>query len=481
MWGAAGKAQVAPAQGPSALAPSHAEPSHAEPAPESAPEQDGQASNASAVSASLGVEASSEQAPAQSVRVLTLREALALAREHQPALRMARADTDAARARASQSLAELLPQIVGTAQYQRTTANLQPRPSFVARATAERPPPSHHTVNFYTFGVNATQLLYDSQRSHSGYRAVKEEAEAQVARARAAERDVEFQVRNAFFEARAFQALVDVARENLRNQERHLAQAQAFVDVGTRPEIDLAQVRTDVANAKVQLIRAENAYQVGKARLNQAMGVEKFEDYVLAADTLPPVPEEEYAVEDVYRAALLHRPELAALERRARAARLFTRAAKGLYGPSVSLTGNYSNIGIELGDLVWNWNVGVLATWNFLQGGAARAATREAEANARSVYAEQDALRQAVRFEIEEARLEVRAAKAVLEAAEEARRNARERLKLAEGRYAAGVGNVIELGDAQYALTDAEAQAVQAEFELAAARARFLRALGKGE
>ena len=64
-------------------------------------------------------------------------------------------------------------------------------------------------------------------------------------------------------------------------------------------------------------------------------------------------------------------------------------------------------------------------------------------------------------------------------AAHEAAANARVRLTLAEGRYQAGVGNVIELGDSQVAMTTAAAQEVQAIFQLATARARLLQALGK--
>jgi outer membrane protein len=57
--------------------------------------------------------------------------------------------------------------------------------------------------------------------------------------------------------------------------------------------------------------------------------------------------------------------------------------------------------------------------------------------------------------------------------------NAREQLRLAEGRYSSGVGSIIELGDAQIAATSAAAQVVQADFNLATARAQLLTALGR--
>ena len=90
-----------------------------------------------------------------------------------------------------------------------------------------------------------------------------------------------------------------------------------------------------------------------------------------------------------------------------------------------------------------------------------------------------DGLRQSVRLDVDQARLAVRASKAALAASGDAVTNARERLKLAEGRYQAGVGNAIELGDSQVALTSALAQQVQADQKLAAARAQLLRALGR--
>jgi outer membrane protein len=80
---------------------------------------------------------------------------------------------------------------------------------------------------------------------------------------------------------------------------------------------------------------------------------------------------------------------------------------------------------------------------------------------------------------VEQARLAVRASKAGLAAATDALANARERLRLAEGRYQTGVGSIIELGDAQLAATNAGGQRVRAEYDLATARAQLLEALGR--
>jgi outer membrane protein len=103
----------------------------------------------------------------------------------------------------------------------------------------------------------------------------------------------------------------------------------------------------------------------------------------------------------------------------------------------------------------------------------------EAEANLGVTMAQLENERLQVRFDVENAALSVKGAKATIEAAQDALVNARERLRLAEGRYESGVGTIIELGDAQVALTNAAATLVQAQFNLGSARAQLLSALGK--
>jgi outer membrane protein len=127
----------------------------------------------------------------------------------------------------------------------------------------------------------------------------------------------------------------------------------------------------------------------------------------------------------------------------------------------------------------WNWNAGVSLVWPLFQGGAVSARIDEASAALVALRADLERAHQQVRLEVEQARLAVRAAKAVITAGDEAIASAREQLRLAEGRYQAGVGSGLELSDAQLAAQNASAQRVQAEYNLATARAGMLRALGR--
>jgi outer membrane protein len=411
--------------------------------------------------------------------VLSLDQAVKRAEQHHPQLRQARGATATAAAQADLARAPLLPQLVGNGSYQRTTANFVLKPGSVPPQIASSSTATFDTYNFFNLSATASLLLFDTGATLNGYRAQRALADAQEATERLTRDDVVLGARTAYFNAWATRALVDVARETLTNQERHLAQIQGYVKTGTRPAIDLAQVRADYATAEVQLINAQNNYEIAKAQLAQAMGDDGPARFEIGNDALPPVADEDGPGERLLDEALRARPDFAALERQLRAQELLLSQARGGYGPQLVVSSTASAAGVEVSDLTPNWNVLVTLTWPLFSGLGTRAQVQQADATLSTLVARRDGLRQQASVEVETARLRVRAAKAAGVAAKDALANARERFKLAEGRYRAGIGSVIELGDAQVGLTNASAQLVQAEYGLSTARALLLRALGR--
>jgi outer membrane protein len=398
-------------------------------------------------------------------RTLTLDEALRTARANHPQIQAARAQTEASGAKVSQLRAPLLPQISASGSY-----------SYGAGRAA---PGSAGAGSFYRLGLGANQLVYDFGQSWGKWDAAKATLQSALAQERNAVVQLAFNLRSAYFAAAAAKALVRVAEENLRNQDAHLRQIQGFVEAGTRPEIDLAQARTDCANARVQLINVQVVYDTDKALLNQAMGVERGTDWDVADEPAPAVAGEDGDSEALLGEALKARPDLAALGRQIEAQELIAKSIRGAYAPTLTANAALSELGPGIDNLAWGASAGLSLNWQLFGGGITGAQMREARANTAALKAQHELQRQQVRADVEQARLSVRATKAAIEAAHEATANARVRLTLAEGRYQAGVGNVIELGDSQLALSTAAAQEVQAVFNLSTARARLLQALGQ--
>jgi outer membrane protein len=420
------------------------------------------------------VAALAQPAPAPALRTLTLDEAVRTARARHPDIQNANAQTEEARARVDEARAPLLPQLTGRAVYQHT--ELQNTSSGVV------PGGTTGTLstgaNLWQASVGVTQLVWDFGQTAGRMHAAEHILSAQDASGHATLRQVLLSVRTFYFAARADKALVQVARETLQNQLRHLDQVVAFVQVGTRAEIDEVSQRTAVASARLALIRAENAYAIARSQLNQAMGTPGTTDFDVADDSLSPVAGEDGTLDAALKIAYAARPEFRAFSEQRKSEEAIVASTKGQYWPSVSLSGTASEAGDALGNLGWALIGGVNLTWPFFQGGLTRAQVREAEWAEVAIDAQTESLRQSVRVEVENALLAVRGAKSEIDAAQEALVNAREQLRLAEGRYQTGVGSIIELGDAQVTVTQVAAQKVQADFDLATARAQLLHALG---
>lgn len=417
---------------------------------------------------------------AEPQQVWTLAAALANAQARHPDVRQAHAGADASRSRADAARAPLLPQVSANVSYQRATANFVARPGALPRQLSSASTSSFETFDYMNLGLSANWLAYDFGQTSSRAAAARSLAVAAVDTEHAAQVRVAAGVRAAWFALRAANALAQVGRDTLANQERHLAQIEAFVEVGRRPAIDRVQARADRASAQLQLINAEAQVATAKAQLAQAMALDASAEFEIADEPAAAVPgESTTTTASLIAEAVRARPELAATHRQIEAQQRTIAAIRGEYGPSLVLSTSVTEAGPSPSNLTWNWNAGVGLTWPLFQGGQTDAQLREAHANLVGLQAQADGIRQQIRLEVTSAWLAVRAAQAGMVAADEALANANVRLQLAEGRYQAGAGSIIELADAQLAQTSTAAQRVQAEYKLGTARAQLMQALGR--
>jgi len=413
-------------------------------------------------------------------RVIHLADVERSAAAQQPQILVARAATSGALGQQEQARSPLLPQVTANTTYTRETANLVVRPGAFFPANYVPPAASLTTsYNFWTFGIGATQLIYDFGQTWEKFQAARSNVDAERNAERTTTLQVVFAVRRAYFNARAGKDLVGVALETLDDQKKHLQQVQGFVSVGTQPLVALAQQKAAVANARVGFITAQNSYETAKAQLDQAAGLAIGTDYDLGDEDLPPVEEEDQPLETLAAAAIAARPEIATLAKQREAQEATLRAARGGYGPAFSANASANEQGTALDGLVPNWAAGLAVNWPVFQGGLTSGQVRQAQAGIESVDAQRSLEELQIRLDVDSARLAVKAAKATISAAEDAEASAREQLRLAEQRYATGVGSIIELNDAQVAFTSSAAQLVQARYSLASARAQLLAALGR--
>jgi outer membrane protein len=408
--------------------------------------------------------------------LLTLEDALARARTH-PLTAVSQAQLAQASARDREAFAAFLPTGSVSATYSRATSNFAPSPGTqsgggIGRAAT---PETDTTSPFYSASVNVQVPLWDFGRTLGQVRAARASTSAARADLSVTRQDVDTQVRVAYFGALAAEALVKVSDDTIAQMQKHLEFATASLEVGQRTRFDVTRAEVDLSNARITKIQADNGVATTRATLSAAVGEPVGGarlDVRALADAPDPRPEE--AAERALRA----RPELTALDLRLSAADASLASARSAWFPVLSAAGQYGWRGQDF-PLVHNWQAGATLTWPFLNGGADEARAAEQRGAVEQARASRAAEVLQVRADAEQAAFAVIEAHARRDASQVLVGQAQENLELAEGRYQAGVGSIIELTDAQAALTSARAQQVRAGYDLATARARLVRAIGE--
>lgn len=403
--------------------------------------------------------------------ILTLDQALALARSHQPTLVEARAGVAAASARQREALAPLLPQLAGNAGAQHR-ADLGQSGGLVGGPGGAGGPGDSGS-----FGLTLTQQIWDFGQGQLAWNSAGAQVAASKDTASATALAVDFDVRQAYFTAWGDRKLVAVAQESLSDQRAHLRQIQGAVEVGTRPLSDLAQIRASVASAQVALIDAQDAEAIARAQLAQAIGAPLPSGFAVADAPMAPVPGEGESIDALVQAAIERRPDRLSLDQQIRSQHLTSQAARLSGAPKIAASANVAadtQAGLPESN---QWGAGLSMSWPLVEGGAVLARAAEADANLASLRAQRDALDQQIRLDVAQAELALRGAQAGVKAAQVAVEQAQVSLKLADGRYAVGLGSAVDLADAQQQLTTAEGQRIQEEVKLDTARAELIKAL----
>jgi outer membrane protein len=403
----------------------------------------------------------------------TVEECVQIALEHHPTLGAAGATVDAANQRVWQVTSGYLPQVTANydANRRMTTATAQ------TGADLGNPGKISQTFNFYQTGLTFNQVLFDFGRTLASIRAAQESqrsAEADYSTQRAV---VILGVKQAYYNVLAGRRLLGVADETVRQTNKQLDQARGRFEVGLAPRFDVTRAEVQVAGAELNQVTASNNYDVARVTLVNAMGL----NGLLAFDVVDTLeaPQVQLNEKDAVDAAYANRPEIMSLDAQRASQQQRIESLQRDYLPSVGGGGTYYWSGTTY-PLEPNWNIGASVTVTLFNGGLTTAQIGEAKALLSNIDYTEQSTKQNIALQVRQALLDVRQASQSIRVSQKGLQSARESLDLAEGRYNTGVGNIIELTDAQASLTSAEASLVQSQANYQISIASLERAVGRG-
>lgn len=400
-------------------------------------------------------------------QVLTVDQVVKIALERNPTLEASREVVAQAASRLTQTKSRWWPQVTGTLDYSRNYTESQRQASNYGG----------DNYNYYSSGLSLSQKIYDFGQTGG----LVEQSRQALASTRSDHTTnisgVVQQVKNAFYQVLKNQGLVEVARQTLASQLKHLEQAQAFYKGGLRPKIDVTRAEVDVANARLSLINTVYAERDSRVALERILGGPPVKgSYKLAPEKQQPARPRKLT--PLVIQAQMQRPEVASLQALIKAAQGKLEAAQGGYWPSLDASGayNYQNDEFPLEN---NWTAGVGLTWALFSGFLTEGQVNEARALILQQKARLKDLELQIAQEVQSAYLALGQADERIATSRTALANAEENMRLAEGRYRTGVGNAIEYTDAQVALTAAHNNLVQATYDYFQAWANLEKAMGR--
>jgi len=285
--------------------------------------------------------------------------------------------------------------------------------------------------------------------------------------------------RTAYFGHLAAQRAQKVQEETVRQNQDLLKQAQGFYKVGLKAKIDVTKAEANLYQAEANLIQAKNNVKLAQVTLMTALGLKTW-PFSQVEDVLE-VTTQPRSLEELKALALQRRPEIQKNRFQQKFNEAGIQVARSGYFPTLTSTAAYGwqSVDQPFANLPSNWYVGAAMTVPLFEGLSTGYSLNQNKAQLRASVENYAVLRQNVTKEVNQTYLNVKTGWELIRATKKALEAARENLRLAWGRYQAGVGTIIEFTDAQVQFSQADLNFVQALYNYRVYEAQLDKAIGK--
>ncbi|HKR78064.1 MAG TPA: TolC family protein, partial [Nitrospira sp.] len=383
---------------------------------------------------------------------LGLQQAIELGLDHHPLVQEADATLKAATARTEQARAIYYPHV--DANFDTTAGAGRLNPRFLVGGFLVQ-----QNLSQYVGGVSVNQRIFDFGYSQNTVNAAHLAERAQEQGISARQAIVVLNVQTAYLVSLKHQRLVQIAEETVRERGIIKGQIEALYRQQLKSKLDLDLVQVELTNAASQLVRARNGLKSGFANLNRAMGVTGAEDYVL--EDLPIEVRPQRPLESLISDSLSH-PEFRKSKELTASADAKITATKRQYLPTVSAYASGGDFQVfdqsraQASNTGGWWAAGGFVSMPLFTGFMIENQLTEAKAQKAAAEAASLNIEQALTQQVTNSYLDTVSFAQQIKLGEEQVKTAQEALGLAKQRYKLGLGSVVEVTQAEVALTGAQ-------------------------
>ncbi len=402
----------------------------------------------------------------EEVNDINLDDCLRLALGNNPRIQAAMQDVFASDARLRQTWSNYFPQLSWQTGYTRIR-QLQLSDVFKENLV----------YNYYLLGqISASQMLYDFGVTQNQATIRRLDKKGYQIALTGTVNDVVCEVKKAYYNLQYALESKKVAQEMVTRYEAFYNQAKAFYMTGTSPKVDVTIAEVNLSNSKLMLIQAEHSVAIAMARLSNTMGLPYASKYNVS-DNLRYNPCN-ISLNEAVKIAQESRPEFQLADVRVEEARQNVKLAKKSYFPRLTVEGQYQ-IGGAHPTSNYGYNFGGYLTFPTVNGMLIKNEIKEAKALHLKEQSTSIGTKNNIYYEIQQAFYSVQEKKSSIPVAFLGLKQAKENYELSYGRYKVGVGNPVELKEAQVQYKDAMLQYYNALYQFNSARAELEKFIGK--
>lgn len=274
--------------------------------------------------------------------------------------------------------------------------------------------------------------------------------------------DVVLRTEEAYYSYLQSKALLAAQIATLKERQTELDAANARHDTGVATIADVLQAKTAFSQAELTRESIAGGLRTIEGALATAMGLPASTRFNIGELPLEiPSTQVSEHVDDLIARAVAGRPDLAAARAEAEGTRAHVQAVRSQYMPSLSLTSNLGRTFYNGGFQATPYAAGVALRFPLYTGGRNTFDVRQAELQSQVAAENVRAVEQNINLQVWTSYFTLQTSTQRLGTARDLLASAQQSADVAQERYRAGVGNILDLLTAEAALENARAQEVQ--------------------
>lgn len=296
------------------------------------------------------------------------------------------------------------------------------------------------------------------------------------------EETIKYNTIKAYFDILEAKQNVNIEQESVNNYESHLTDVRNLYAAGSIPKSDVLRSEVALSNAQQSLIIAQNDYEINLSTFRNIIKIDRNEPLNLTDDFVYQIVR--MSLPECLDYAMAYRKDRIASQIDVEIAKNNIDVAKAGYLPTVNLSvsTSWDKQALPSGN-DHDYQAGVSANWNIFDNNVTKSNVKSAEASYNKAEYELSDTEDTIDLEVRQAYLNMREAERRFNSTAMAVKQAEEDYFIATEKYKVGAGIILDVIDAELALSQARLNYASAQYDYARYKANLEYVIGtpKGE